>query len=118
VRRHPAIPRLVDDDAHQPGTKGRAGAKPTKGVKRLDERLLRGILGFRRFPSDLIGGSKRQLLISLDELIVGPGVATSGPVDEFGVLQRRAPRPLSSLLIQRSTPTGSQVLGTIRRAQL
>src|SRR5258708_6755305 len=75
------------DGAASPGRK-RSTSRSSSCAQRpvgLDEALLRGILGISGRPGDDVGGPKRNLLISLHDLLIGGRISALGACDELGI---------------------------------
>lgn len=82
------ISGLVHDDPQQPGTPERPQAETPQSVVRLDEGLLRRVLGFGRFTENQVGSPKGDLLIAPDQFRVCVWVTLPGLLDETALLQR------------------------------
>ena len=82
-----AVARLVRDDAQQPRLEGRPGPEPPERAVRLHERVLRRLLGVGGVPGEEIGGSQRDALVCVHQLLVGVGVAPPGAGDELGFVE-------------------------------
>src|SRR5438046_2427009 len=75
-----AVASLVGDDLKQPGPKRRAWAKAPERPVRLDEPVLRGLLGIALIARDDERGAKRDSLVCTYELLIGASVSAASPL--------------------------------------
>src|SRR3954447_23172664 len=83
------VARLVGDDPQQPRPPRRADPEAPEGAVRLDERVLRRLLGVRGAAGDHARRAKRHVGVTRDELLVRGDITAQGTHDELGVLVHR-----------------------------
>ena len=100
-----AVARLVGDDLQQPGPERRARAEAAERAPRLDEAVLRGLLGVGGVAGDHVGRAEGDALVCVHELLVGVRVAALRAADQVGFVEWSAHhRPL----LHRSTARSSR----------
>src|SRR5262249_14068158 len=85
AHRAAAVPRLVRDDAQQPGPERRVGPEAAERAPGLEHALLDGILGLA--PRDEVGDSEGGFLMHAHELFEGALVPTPGAAHEVALLE-------------------------------
>src|SRR5262249_42726460 len=81
--RAPPVPRLVRDDPQQPRPERRAAPEAAERAVRLDEPVLRGLLGVGGVAGEQVGGAEGDPLVQAHELLVGGCVAALRALDEL-----------------------------------
>src|SRR5438132_860287 len=61
--------------------------EPSQRPVRLDETLLRRVLGVGGGPGDDVGGAESDLLIAFHDLLIGGRVAAHGARDQDGIVR-------------------------------
>ena len=87
ARRAAAVASLVGDDPQQPRLERRAAPEAPERALRLDESVLRGLLGVGGVARQQVRRAERDPLICAHERLPGLEVAAPGPLDELGFVQ-------------------------------
>src|SRR6266850_7583998 len=80
-----AVASFIGDDPEQPRAWLGAGAEGRKSAVGLDETFLRGILRIRRGPGYQVSRSKRDLLVSVHDLLIGGRIPALGARKQLSV---------------------------------
>jgi hypothetical protein len=80
-----AVASFIGDDAEQPWPGLSARPEARQGAVGLDETFLRGVLCIRRGPRDQVGSPKRDLLVSVHDLLIGGRIPALGARKQLSV---------------------------------